>query len=83
MPTLNTPKTRDNLWTSDRLFGRYGLDRGVTLAVKGAAVTILQYPLQDDLAAYDKVYMGGHTYTITQAEADTLTAAGYGSYITP
>ena len=82
MPTLTTPSTPENLWTRDRLFGRYRLNRGVTLAVKGSTVTQLQYPLQEDLATYDFVYQGGRIYTISSAEAATLTAAGYGAYIT-
>lgn len=82
MPTLNPPTTLENLWSSDRLFGRYKLHRGVTLAVTGATVKAIQYPLQEDLAAYDRVYTGGHIYTITQAEADVLSAAGWGNYIT-
>lgn len=81
MPTLTTPSIEDHLWSSSRLFGRYRLNRGITLAVQGSTVTVLQYPLQDDLAGYDHVYFGGHIYSITQAEADTLTAAGYGSLI--
>lgn len=82
MPTLNTPSTLESLWTNDRLFGRYKLHRGVTLAVTGATVKAIQYPLQEDLATYDRVYTGGHTYNITQAEADVLSAAGWGAYIT-
>lgn len=82
MPTLTTPAVVDPLWASHRLWSRYSLHRGVTLAVKGSQVSALQYPLQEDLAAYDHVYMGGRIYTITQPEADVLTAAGYGSLIT-
>lgn len=82
MPTLTTPSVQENLWARDRLFGRYHIDRGVTLAVTGSTVKALQYELQENLATYDHVYVGGKIYTITQAEADTLTAAGYGAYIT-
>jgi hypothetical protein len=34
------------------------------------------------LANAQVVYLGGHVHTITQQEADDLTAAGYGAYIT-
>lgn len=35
------------------------------------------------LADAQVVYLGGHIYPITTAEAADLTAAGYGAYITP
>lgn len=82
MPTLKTPTFEDHLWTSDPFFGRYRLDRGISLLVSGTTVTEAQYPDQESLASYDHVYLGGHEYEITSAEAATLTAAGYGSYIT-
>lgn len=82
MPTLTTPKIAEQLWARDRLFGRYRIDRGVTLVVSGSTVRAVQYPLQEELGGYDHVYMGGHVYTITSAEAAVLTAAGYGAYIT-
>jgi hypothetical protein len=44
-------------------------------------VTEAQYPYQDDLDGYDAVYLGGHVYEITDAEAAVLIAAGYGANI--
>lgn len=35
-----------------------------------------------DMAAVTISYLGGHTHTVTEAEAASLTAAGYGAYIT-
>lgn len=35
------------------------------------------------LANATEVYIGGSIYEITQQQADDLTAAGYGAYITP
>lgn len=81
MPTLTTPSIIEHLWSRDRLFGRYHINRGVTLAVTGAVVKAVQYDLQEDLATYDHVYMGGAIYQISQDEADVLIAAGYGEYI--
>jgi hypothetical protein len=57
--------------------------RGVTLIVNGSTVTATLYPYQDDLSNADHYYLGGHEYTISDAEAAILTAAGYGSYLTP
>lgn len=37
---------------------------------------------QWDAVTYLYVYYGGHTYEVSEAEADALTAAGYGGNIT-
>lgn len=57
--------------------------RGVSLLVTGSSVVENQYPSQDDLANCDYYFLGGHTYTVSDTQAATLTAAGYGSYLTP
>lgn len=36
-------------------------------------------PGDDELTAADIAYLGGHDYLVTDAEADALTVAGYGS----
>jgi hypothetical protein len=82
MATLRTPTYAENLWTDDRLFARYKLDRGYTLLVSGTTVTQTTYPYLGDLAQYDHVYLGGHEYPLTSAEVTILTNAGYGAYIT-
>lgn len=82
MPILTTPKITEQMWARDRLFGRYHIERGVSLLVTGSTVRAAQYPLQEELDDYDHVYMGGKVYDITSAEAAVLTAAGYGAYIT-
>lgn len=80
---LRGPTFDENLWTNDRFFIRYTLPRGITLAVLGTEVTELTYPYQEDLEQYDVVYFGGKDHIINQAEADVLTDAGYGEFITP
>ena len=57
--------------------------RGVTLLVNGTTVTENQTPSQDDLAAADYYFLGGHEYTIENSVAAILIAAGYGAYVTP
>lgn len=82
VPTL-TPPTRDQGPAAlDRLFVRYKIARGVSLLVTGASVVEMQYPSQTDIAAADHFYQGGMVHTISDAEATTLTNAGYGAYIT-
>ena len=39
------------------------------------------WPFQGAVIAF--TYYGAHTYPVTQAEADALTAAGFGSGVTP
>lgn len=57
--------------------------RGITLLVNGTTVTESRTPSQDALAAATTYYLGGHTYTLSDAEAQVLINAGYGSYLTP
>jgi hypothetical protein len=57
--------------------------RGQTLIVNGTQVTITLTPSQDDLAAASYYFLGGHEYVISDYQAGVLTAAGYGSWLTP
>ena len=57
--------------------------RGVTLLVNGTVVTESRTPYQDDLANADTYYLGGHSYTLTDAEAQVLIDAGYSAYLEP
>lgn len=82
MPTLTTPVRAQGPAALGRLFERYKLDRGVSLLVTGATVTEVQFPSQAQIAAATFFYQGGFEYTISSAEATTLTNAGYGAYIT-
>lgn len=47
----------------------------------GDVVTEQRYPWQGDLDDFDFVYLGGYDHQITDAEADVLTDAGYGEFI--
>lgn len=55
--------------------------RGISLLVTGTTVVENQTPSQDDLAACDYYFLGGHEYTIDDAQAAVLIAAGYGEYL--
>jgi hypothetical protein len=59
------------------------IPRGQTLLVNGTNVTITLTPSQDDLAAASYYFLGGHEYVIGDQQAAVLTAAGYGSWLTP
>jgi hypothetical protein len=56
--------------------------RGYSLLVNGTTVTKIQTPSQDQLAAASYYFLGGHEYVVSQAQADVLTNAGYGDYLT-
>ena len=58
------------------------IHRGISLIINGSTVTENQTPSQDDLAAADYYYLGGHEYTIANDVAAILIAAGYGAYVT-
>ena len=57
--------------------------RGQTMIVNGATVTLTLTPSQDDLAAASYYFLGGHEYEISDYQAGVLTAAGYGTGLTP
>ena len=59
------------------------IPRGQTLIVNGTTVTATLTPSQDDLAAASYYFLGGHEYTISDYQAQVLTDAGYGSWVTP
>jgi hypothetical protein len=59
------------------LFSRYGMPRGVSLLVTGNTVVEQRWPDQDQIAAADVTYLGGHEYVITDAAAQILIDAGY------
>lgn len=97
-PWKNQTWIADNGWKYSRLAGRRLVDgtptgtipvnltdvpRGVSLLVTGSVVTATQTPYQDDLAAADAYYLGGHEYILDEAAATVLINAGYGEYLTP
>jgi len=57
--------------------------RGVTLIAKDGVVEATMYPYQDTLFNADFYILGGHTQTITDAQAAILIANGYGDYVEP
>lgn len=59
------------------------IPRGITLMVTGTTVTENMTPSQDDLNAADYYFLGGANYTITDAQAAILIAAGYSEWVTP
>jgi len=81
LPTLTTPAVEESFPVSQGLWRFFKHRQGITLLVSGVEVTETRFPYQGDLELYDFVYLGGMQYDITNAEATTLTNAGYGAYI--
>lgn len=71
------PSVEEGALGRGRLFGRFRLHRGITLLVTGSTVTEVRYPTQEELDAADRYYRGGYIYTVSDAEAAILIAAGY------
>jgi hypothetical protein len=66
------------------LFERFKIPRGVSLLVSAAGgVTEVRYPTEDDLAAADVAYIGGHEYYLSDEDAQPLITAGFASCLTP
>jgi hypothetical protein len=57
------------------------IPRGISLLVNGTTVTENMTPSQDDLAAADAYYLGGHVYTIEDSAAQILIDAGYSEWL--
>lgn len=79
-PWFPVPQVLRTLW------GRYRQPSrapNVYKLVDGSYTTAEPYdwPYQGAVIAF--TYMGSHTYPVTQAEADALTAAGYGAGVGP
>jgi hypothetical protein len=83
---FNPPTRREHYGTKQRdpLTVRIGYPTGQTvLKVGGFYTTHLVHEVSDEMIqAADVAYVGGHDYVISDDEAEDLTAAGYGSYIT-
>lgn len=64
-------------------FSRFGIHRGISiLRRQDGSYYTTRFPAQTELEEMAAYYMGGHVHTLTVDEAEDLTEAGYGSYIT-
>lgn len=87
MPIFNPPTVDDvpRVLPSTRgpaywLFRHYAQTRGRTVLKSAAGVyTTVDTPTVDECAAAAAVYLGGHQYVVSDAEAAALTSAGYGA----
>ena len=87
MPYLFTPPVEDEgPMGGNWLFARYTRKQGVTVYRVDGQFYEDRFPAQDDLVDADLIYLGGHEYVISNAEAQNLINlnAGYNvTLITP
>lgn len=76
-PVFPVPRLSQKLF---RHFKLRALGQTVLKATDGTYETV-SYPEQDQIDAAAIVYLGGHIYEISDEEADELTDAGYGDWI--
>lgn len=80
MPYILTPPVvMEPAERAHRLFRRVPIPRGVSLLVTGTSVVESRWPTIEQQEAADVVYMGGHEYVLTDADAQVLIDAGYGA----
>lgn len=85
MPYIfKTPTVLEGPIGGHRLFQFYKQDRGITLLKRGYGdYDEIRYPYFDQNIIPTGTYLGGYEYTVSDEEAASLTAAGYGSGLTP
>lgn len=80
--TFVTPTVEEGPIGGHRLFEFYKMPRGITIIKYNNEYYEMRYPSEDDFIGADAVYVGGHEYVVSDSEADDLTDAGYGDYLT-
>jgi hypothetical protein len=81
-----TPSVKETPAGDNRLFMRYGLDRGITVMMIDGTYSSYRFPSQTDALAATEVYLGGREYIIDEKTktrlTDTNIGGNYGDYIT-
>lgn len=80
--TFRTPYVKEGPIGDHRLFYFYKMNRGVSLVKLNNQYVEIRFPSSDTLAQSSEYYIGGSEYTVSDATAAELTAAGYGSNLT-
>jgi hypothetical protein len=77
------PSERRPLSTYDRLWVHFHYNVGLTLLKRpdGGYDQPTEFPDADTFADYIAVYLGGHVYLVSDAEAANLAAHGYGDFL--
>ena len=75
---FRTPTVEEGPAGGHRLFYFYKLDKGITIVKSGATYSQIRYPLDEDLANYDMVYLGGRDHVVNDTVKAELIAGGVG-----
>jgi hypothetical protein len=75
---FKTPTVEEGPAGGHRLFYFYKLDKGVTIVKSGSTYSQIRYPLDEDLANYDMVYLGGRDHVVNDTVKAELIAGGVG-----
>lgn len=74
---FTTPYIEEGPAGEGRLFGRYRLNRGISVYKHDGVYYNARFLTEDQIKEYDKFYLGGHNHEVDAAEAADLIAAGY------
>ena len=75
---FRTPTVEEGPIGEGRLFSFYSMDRGITIVKSGSAYSRKRYLVDEDIADYDVVYLGGRNHTVDEATKTALIAGGIG-----
>jgi hypothetical protein len=75
---FKTPTVREGPAGGHRLFYFYKLDRGITIIKYNGTYRQVRYLLDEDLAEYDEVYLGGRNHIVSEATKAALIAGNVG-----
>jgi len=75
---FETPVVKEGPAGGHRLFSFYKLDKGVTIVKSGGTYSQARYLVDENLADYDEVYLGGRNHTVTEATKTALIAGNVG-----
>lgn len=75
---FETPVVKEGPAGGHRLFWFYKLDKGVTIVKSGGTYSQARYLVDENLADYDEVYLGGRNHTVTEATKTALIAGNVG-----
>lgn len=76
-----TPPSRLEHRGKHPLFGRLLFRQGVSVLKESGGYRQVENPTDEECAAADAVYLGGHVYVVSAEEAESLDSAGYGAYL--
>lgn len=81
MPYVFTPPSVDRPVGVDPLWSRFHFQVGQAVLKKDGFYTASEVVTDEDFAAADIGYLGGHSYLVSDSEAADLQAAGYSQWV--